>query len=111
MEGAALLYLLIPIFFGAMFLILYAGFRSIEDERAREEAEANEIGEEFIPIPRFFARLGPAELRDVPDPVEESVLLEVQRYLMIEQTLADEFVSEPSVERLFRKAGGERRRF
>lgn len=109
MDGAFLLFLFIPALFGAVFLILALGFRSIEQERAAREADETAESDKLIPIPRFFARAGRGRAASPAEPVEDAVLHRVQRYLRDEQALADEFVSEPTVERLYRRTGKERR--
>lgn len=105
MDGAYLLFLFIPALFGALFLMLLLGYRSVEQERSKEEETSRESRDNFIPVPRFFARLSPERPADVAEGVNESVLRGVQRYLEMEQASAEEFVSRPSVDRLYRKTG------
>lgn len=89
--------------FGGMVLILFFGARRIEDELSERAREARQIGAEAARIPRFFVVTQPAGPEG--GRVDEAVLWQVQQYLTAEQTLADEFVSQPSIESLYRDSG------
>ncbi len=89
--------------FGGMLLILILGARRIEDELVERAREAQEIRAAAARIPRFFVVTQPASHRI--GQVDEALLCQLQQYLEAEQTLADEFVLQPSIESLYRGAG------
>jgi len=89
--------------FGGLLLILFFGAQRIEEELAQRAREAQKIHADAAGIPRFFVVTQPA----VPavGRVDEALLLQLQQYLTAEQTLADEFVLQPSMESLYRESG------
>jgi hypothetical protein len=87
--------------FGGMLLILMLGARRIEDEIKTREAQA--LRADAAQIPRFFVVTPPARPR--VGPLDDALLWQLQRYLEAEQTLADEFVLQPSIESLYRESG------
>lgn len=89
--------------FGGMLLMLFLGARRIEEEMAERTREAQKIRAEAARIPRFFVVTPPAGPR--VQRLDETVLWQLQRYLDAEQTLADEFVLQPSIESLYRESG------
>ena len=81
--------------FGGALLILFLGARRIEDGLNERDREASELPG----APRFLrAALGRGAS-------EEALLSELRVYLEEEQIAADEFVWEPSMERLYRQSG------
>lgn len=89
--------------FGGMLLILFFGARQIEDDLTQRAQEAQKIRADAARIPRFFVISQPASPRaGRPD---EAFLSQLQDYLDAEQTLADEFVLQPSIESLYRESG------
>ena len=89
--------------FGGLVLILFFGARRIEDELVQRAREAQKIRADAARIPRFFVitqPAGPAVGR-----VDDALLWQLQQYLTAEQTLADEFVLQPSLESLYRESG------
>ncbi len=89
--------------FGGMLLILALGARRIEDEIKAREAGAREARAEAARIPRFFV-VAP-QPRPRIGQLDDALLWQVQQYLEAEQTLADEFVLQPSIENLYRETG------
>ena len=88
--------------FGGMLLILVLGARRIEDEIKARTLEARESRANAARIPRFFVVTQPTRPRGgQPD---EALLWQLQQYLEAEQTLADEFVLQPSIESLYRES-------
>ena len=83
--------------FGGMLLILMCGYFTIEQDRARNKINQFETWENSL----FFTR----PVSDIPqqrnEPVEDSIVAEVERYLKDELDLVDKFVFEPSVENLY----------
>jgi len=100
MESALPLLLFLGCLTGFTLLILVFGYRTIEEERAREEAEARASAELPQMTRSFFA--APARASGAPEavPVDDSVVESVEKYLHDEQLLASRFVEEPSAERL-----------
>ena len=110
MGGASLLFLFLPLFFGAMFLILWVGFQSIEEERSKETETGLEIEPGYIEIPRFFAKEAAEPKAEVPpyELVDDKFVVVFRDYLQKEQDLADRFVSQPSVANLYRQPDSDR---
>ena len=105
----ALLGMLFAFLFGGMVLMLVLGGRAIEEERKREEREARPRLMEDSRLARFFApALSVAPQTELDEALLlriEALLLRVEKYLETEQSLADAFVSQPSIENLYRESG------
>ena len=86
--------------FGGLMLALLMGARRIEDEL---QAKAREASADAARIPRFFA-VAPKPTREMGR-LDEAALAQLQQYVEAEQLLADEFVLQPSIERLYRESG------
>ncbi len=85
--------------FGAILLILGMGYRSMEEERGKKLTQEFELAcGPTVPIP--------SRLNGRAAPLDDALLMRVQRYVDREQALADAFVSQPSVETLYSVAGG-----
>ncbi len=89
--------------FGGMLLIVFLGARRIEDEFAEKTRVEEAIRAKAAWIPRFFVVTPPTAPR--VGPLDDAFLGQLQQYLDAEQTLADEFVLQPSVENLYRDSG------
>lgn len=89
--------------FGGMLLILVLGARRIEDELKERAREVREIRADAARVPRFFVLTRPAGPRVWR--VDEALLGQLRQYLAAEQTCADEFVLQPSIESLYRESG------
>ncbi len=99
----AILVVLFTFGFGGMLLILFFGARRIEDEFKERARETQEIRAQAARVPRFFVVTQPAPPR--VGPFDDAFLWQLQQYLDAEQTLADEFVLQPSLESLYRDSG------
>ncbi len=94
---------LFTMLFGAMLLILFFGAQRIEEELGEQQREAEAMRAKAAHIPRFFVITQPAGPHAIkPD---DAFLWQVQQYLDAEQTVADEFVLQPSMENLYRESG------
>lgn len=89
--------------FGGMLLILFFGAQRIEDEFKERVRETEEIRAQAARVPRFFVVTPPPPPR--VGPFDDAFLWQLQQYLDAEQTLADEFVLQPSLESLYRDSG------
>ncbi len=89
--------------FGGMLLILFFGAQRIEDEFREKARETEEIRAQAARVPRFFVVTPPPPPR--LGPFDDAFLWQLQQYLDAEQTLADEFVLQPSLESLYRDSG------
>lgn len=86
--------------FAGTVLILTFGYQAVEEERAKTGKASTEAPAPRVRSSRFFGPVRPAE----PATPDEAMLMRVQRYLDAEQAIAEQFVSEPSVESLYRGA-------
>lgn len=89
--------------FGGMMLMLFFGARRIEDEFNETQRQMNKVRADAARTPRFIVVSPPTRPRS--GPLDDAILLQVQQYLDAEQLLADEFVLQPSMERLYRESG------
>ena len=87
--------------FGGALLILFMGARRIEDGLNQRDREASELPGD-PPRTRRFLRFG-GSAAPGRGASEEALLSELRVYLEVEQIAADEFVWEPSMERLYRQ--------
>ena len=90
------------LFVGAL-LMLYFGAQSIGEELEKRAREARELQARATRVSRFFVVQPPP--RPETGKIDEAFVWQVQRYLDAEQTFADEFVLEPSLESLYRESG------
>jgi hypothetical protein len=96
MESALPLLLFFACLIGFTLLILIFGYQNIEEERAREREES--AREELRHASPFLA---PPARNLSPRPAAGEALVDnVEQYLQDEHACAEEFVAEPSVERL-----------
>jgi len=84
-------------FFGGIVLILGLGVMNIEEERSRNGANQTEGWDSRS----FFSSSAAMGLDPSGEVVDDSLVLEVERFLRDEVAVADRFVSEPSVENLY----------
>jgi len=95
-----ILIVLFAFMFGGMLLIVVFGARRIEDELEERARETQEIRAQAARIPRFFVITQPPAPR--MGPLDDAFLGQLQQYLDAEQTCANEFVLQPSIESLYR---------
>ncbi len=89
--------------FGGLLLMLIFGAQEIEAKVKQSEQEAARLRAEAARIPRFFVvNQAPARVNGV---VDEAFASHVREYLETEQMLAEAFVSQPSIESLYRESG------
>jgi hypothetical protein len=86
--------------FGGMLLILIFGAQSREAEREAARRDARQARLHLARIPRFFVVNQPA--RPQGEKPHDAFAAQLEQYLEAEQVLADQFVSEPSLESLYR---------
>ena len=96
----------VTFFFGGIVLILASGARSIEEERSKREVPQLEAWENSP----FFVRPMTQISSPPEEPVEDSLVMEIEQFLREEWDVAAQFVTEPTVENLYRRvsrvAGG-----
>ena len=90
--------------FGGMLLMLFFGARGIEDELDKRAQEARAVRNQAARTPRFLVITQPA-VRQIGQ-IDERLFSQLQQYMEAEQTLANEFVMQPSIESLYRESGG-----
>jgi len=93
---------LVTFLFGGMLLILILGARGIEAEREAARREARKARVDAARIPRFFAVSQPVQPQAIGN--HDAFAAQLEQYLKAEQMLADQFVSQPSMENLYREA-------
>lgn len=89
--------------FGGMLLIVVLGASGIQDELEKRTHLEPDARARAAAIPRFFVLTQPGEVRE--GHLDEALVGQLQQYLEAEQTLAAEFVSQPSMESLYRESG------
>lgn len=89
--------------FGGVLLIVLFGAQEIEADLKAKEREARKVRAAGAHVPRFFVISQPAGSQ--AGKIDEAFASQVQHYLETEQVLADEFVSQPSMENLYRESG------
>lgn len=104
MEGILLAGFL-AFLFVSMTLILFFGYKGIEEERAKRALDSVEGWPDDLYVARFLAKSPRTEADRVPEAAREAVRQRVQCHLDAEQRVVDEFVSQPSVESLYRRSG------
>lgn len=87
---------------GVGIFMLSCAYIDIENERERARAGAKPV-EALCGSDRFFVT-PPASDEDVPEPVDERVVIRLEEYLKKEREIAAHFVAEPSVERLYQRS-------
>lgn len=98
---------LFTVLFGGLLLAVVLGYRNVEENRAlrQEEEELWRFGLDGTPTARLRARLVSPETASGPATDQDAMVRRVQNYIESEQSLADQFVSQPSVESLYRDSG------
>jgi hypothetical protein len=104
---SALVVVVVAVLFGGMVLMLAMGYQSSEAERARQ-ARARQAAAAGAPsiaaLPGFFASadrsLAPSQ------PVfSEAMVNQLEHHVRLEQAVVAQFVHQPSVDNLYRRAG------
>ncbi len=101
MESAVPLLLFLGFLVGGLFLILYLGYRSVEEgERAKAEAEASPARVPFV-RPLFFGALGPPSPEARAAGARATVVERIEDFLRGECGAAAVFGARPTVEALY----------
>ncbi len=103
---SALVVVVVAVLFGGMVLMLAMGYQSSEAERARQ-ARAHQAAAgapSIAALPGFFASadrsLAPSQ------PVfSEAMVNQLEHHVRLEQAVVAQFVHQPSVDNLYRRAG------
>jgi hypothetical protein len=95
--GSIFLAVFLAFLFGSMLLALSFGYRSIEAERAKRDADEASPRPWAKDGPRFFADLGPAP----SDALYALSVRQLEEHLRREHMAVAAFVSRPSVARLY----------
>jgi hypothetical protein len=95
--------LFVSLFAGMMLAVFFAAQKAGERFAEERAHDAREIREQAARIPHFLVVSPPVSPRLAP--LDEALVGQLQRYLEVEQTLADEFVLQPSIESLYRESG------
>lgn len=97
------LMVLFTFLFGGLLLIVALGASRVHDEIERRANQEPDARTRAAAIPGFFVPAQPRETCAVQ--LDEAFVGQLQRYLDAEQVLAAEFVSQPSLESLYRETG------
>jgi len=108
MESTVIFWLFSTFLIGGGMLVLLLGYRSIEEQRAREEEqrEAQELRavRDMAAMPRFFAGPTVTDSLSAGPVLDDALLADLESYVRAEQVLAAQFVNEPSVDSLYRQS-------
>ncbi len=97
MDSALPILLFLVFLFGSTLLVLICGMKAKEEERTSVPlAEQRALWE-----PQFLSELEPAVAASRSDSVDESLVERFEQFLRSEHQAAGQFVSEPSVEKLY----------
>jgi hypothetical protein len=105
---SALVVVVVAVLFGGMVLMLAMGYQSSEAERARQararQAAAAARASAIAVAPSYFA---PADGAVAPSqPVfSEAMVNRLEHHVRLEQAVVAQFVHQPSIDNLYRRAG------
>lgn len=100
---AVLLVGLLVFVMGGMLLMLFLGAQGIEERLMEDDRREKQLLRQIAPVPQFLVVTQPSAPR--LDGLDEAFLLQLCAYLEAEETLASEFVMQPSLENLYRESG------
>lgn len=107
MAASIAFWLFMAFLFGASVLALVMGYIGTEERRAqekREQAVQDQLAAQAMAmIPRFFARPDATHPATAGVTLDDRLLADLESFVQAEQTLVTQFVSEPSVENLYRQ--------
>lgn len=113
MEATVVFVLFLAFVLGGLTLILYMGYQSTEEARAREarahDADAARARAVVVEVPGFFA---PLDADRTPAPslaFDNAMLARLESHVRAEQAIVTQFVRYPSIDSLYRQAGQELR--
>ena len=101
MESALPVLLFLAFLFGSTLLILVCGIKAKEEECGSVPL----VAQEALRVQHFFAELGPVVSADRPVAVDDGLVERFEQFVRSERAAAGQFVTEPSVERLYDAAG------
>lgn len=101
MDPAVLCLLLVGAAWGVIMTVVFC-WQALRSEKPAPAHSVEDVVARARSRGAFFAAHAPANGRLAGRDVNEGVVLEVQRYLEREKTAVAEFVSHPSVEKLYR---------
>ena len=96
---ALLLIILLVVLTGSLFLMLWFGYRSAEEELAARKNAAEQL--QALDGPRFFATLGPDTTADPAAIAPALIIQSLEDHVRREQQVVAGFLNGPTVERLF----------
>lgn len=89
---------------GGTFVALMLAYTDIEERRALGKVQLARRKSDRIRAPRFFMVLDRDDLEVCPQSVDDRMVANVEAYLVREQAMARNFVSQPTVDRLYCEA-------
>jgi hypothetical protein len=104
---SALVVVVVAVLFGGMVLMLAMGYQSSEAERARQararQVDAAARASAIAVAPGFFA---PADGAVAPSQsvFSEAMVSQLEHHVRLEQAVVAQFVHQPSVDNLYRRA-------
>lgn len=108
MEATIVLGVFLTFLFGGMMLALVMGYRSIEADRARQDAvlqaEAGRMAEAIIG-PGFFDSIGHGQAPIPTIVFDDALVAQLEKHVRAEQAMVTQFVRYPSVDSLYSKLG------
>jgi len=106
MEATIVFVLLLGFLLGGLTLILYAGYQSTEQARARQELEHSAdtvpAPEVAVEMPGFFAPLAIDRPPVSPFAFDDALLAALETHVKAEQAIVRQFVRYPSIDSLYR---------
>ena len=105
---SALVVVVVAVLFGGMVLMLAMGYQSSEAERARQarvrQADAAARASSITVLPGFFASAG-GSIAPSRSVFSEAMVNQLEHHVRLEQAVVAQFVHQPSVDNLYRRAG------
>ena len=104
---SALVVVVVAVLFGGMVLMLAMGYQSSEAERARQararQVDAAARASAIAVAPGFFAPTDEA-VAPAQSVFNETMLNQLEHHVRLEQAVVAQFVHQPSVDNLYRRA-------
>ena len=113
MEATSVFVLFLGFLLGGLTLILYMGYQSTEEARARQQREHSgetaRAREVAIEMPGFFAPLDAGRTPAPSFAFDNAMLAQLESHVRAEQAIVRQFVRYPSIDALYRQEGQELR--
>ena len=104
---SALVVVVVAVLFGGMVLMLAMGYQNSEAERARQ-ARARQAAaaraSAIVSVPSFFASADGA-VPPSQSVFNDAMVNQLEHHVRLEQAVVAQFVHQPSVDNLYRRAG------